>query len=66
MNTEWDILISKIRNLFINTAFVQQSIHGNEINTFDFFNELKLLLKDEVILKELEKDISPSNLEDIK
>jgi hypothetical protein len=58
MNTELDALILKIRKLFLETAYTEDTIIGSIINTNIFFNELKLLLLENVIIKEKEIDLN--------
>jgi hypothetical protein len=52
MNTELDALISKMKKLFLETAYTEDTIMGPTINTEIFFTELKFLLSENVTLKE--------------
>ena len=52
MNTELDALILKMKKLFLETAYTEDTIMGPTINTEIFFTELKSFLSENVTLKE--------------
>lgn len=54
MNTELDILILKMKKLHLDTAFIERNYNGYWVNTDEFFEKLKLLLLENVIIKEKE------------
>lgn len=57
MNNELDQLILKIKKLFHETIYLEQTSSGVRVDSLEFFESLKPLLKETVVIKNKEEKV---------